>query len=152
MKTLARAECTAELIRRLHLLRPDSQRRWGRMNVHQMVCHVADACRMATGEQKVSDASTALTRTIVKYLALYLPLRWRAGIATRPEIDQYVAGTWPSAFASDLARVETLLKTIAERPESTVWPVHPIFGRLSHAEWMRWAYLHTDHHLRQFGV
>ena len=25
-------------------------------------------------------------------------------------------------------------------------------GTLSEAAWLRWAYLHTDHHLRQFGV
>jgi hypothetical protein len=30
-------------------------------------------------------------------------------------------------------------------------PAHPIFGRMTEAEWMRWGYLHTDHHLRQFG-
>jgi len=29
---------------------------------------------------------------------------------------------------------------------------HPIFGWMSEASWMRWAYLHTDHHLRQFGA
>ena len=31
-------------------------------------------------------------------------------------------------------------------------PPHPIFGPLSHAAWLRWAWLHTDHHLRQFGA
>jgi hypothetical protein len=25
----------------------------------------------------------------------------------------------------------------------------PIFGRMSDAEWLRWGYLHTDHHRRQ---
>jgi len=29
---------------------------------------------------------------------------------------------------------------------------HPIFGRMSLWEWQRWGYLHTDHHLRQFGL
>jgi len=28
----------------------------------------------------------------------------------------------------------------------------PIFGDMSEAEWMRWGYLHCDHHLRQFGA
>ncbi len=28
---------------------------------------------------------------------------------------------------------------------------HPYFGNLTKWEWMRWAYLHADHHLRQFG-
>jgi len=30
-------------------------------------------------------------------------------------------------------------------------PPHPIFGQMTRAEWLRWGYLHTDHHLRQFG-
>jgi hypothetical protein len=29
---------------------------------------------------------------------------------------------------------------------------HPLFGRMSDADWLRWAYLHADHHLRQFGA
>jgi hypothetical protein len=32
------------------------------------------------------------------------------------------------------------------------WPPHPILGRLSRGQWMRWGYRHMDHHLRQFGV
>ena len=29
---------------------------------------------------------------------------------------------------------------------------HPMMGPLSRTERMRWAYLHMNHHLRQFGV
>ena len=29
---------------------------------------------------------------------------------------------------------------------------HPLWGRMSEWEWGRWGYLHTDHHLRQFGA
>jgi hypothetical protein len=36
-------------------------------------------------------------------------------------------------------------------PASTLGP-HPIFGPLSYPQWMRWGYLHCDHHLRQFGA
>ena len=28
---------------------------------------------------------------------------------------------------------------------------HPMMGHMSKWEWMRWGFLHTDHHLRQFG-
>ncbi len=28
---------------------------------------------------------------------------------------------------------------------------HPFFGAMSRQEWLRWGYLHADHHLRQFG-
>jgi hypothetical protein len=107
---------------------------------------------MAMGEKPVSDAGGRLQRTLVKWIALYLPLRWPPGIPTRPEVDQQVAGTRPVEFAADVAELEALLELITTREKGFDWPVHPIFGRLSHAAWLRWAYLHTDHHLRQFGA
>jgi hypothetical protein len=152
MKTL-NVDARGELIRRLRSVRPDTERRWGRMTAHQMICHLADVCRMAIGETPVRETSSALTRTIVKWMALYLPLRWRTGILTSPELDQCAgAGTRPGQFAADVADVEALLTTLSRRGATAKWPAHPVFGRLSHSQWMRWAYLHTDHHLRQFGA
>jgi hypothetical protein len=29
---------------------------------------------------------------------------------------------------------------------------HAVFGAMTATDWYRWAYRHTDHHLRQFGV
>jgi hypothetical protein len=151
VKTLANTGDREELVRRLRSVRPDSTPKWGRMSAHQMICHVADACRMATGDKAVSEASGLLHRTLVKWLVLYVPLAWPAGIPTRPELDQTLGGTKPLEFAHDVAQVESLLaKTAANR--SSVWPAHPIFGPLSQSAWLRWAYLHTDHHLRQFGA
>jgi hypothetical protein len=37
-------------------------------------------------------------------------------------------------------------------PGTLVGQAHPIFGPMSDAAWLRWGYLHMDHHLRQFGV
>ena len=152
VKSLARAQDKAELITRLGKVAPQSERRWGRMNVHQMVCHLADACRMALGQKDVRDDSSALKRTIVKWLALYAPLQWRAGIVTSPEIDQLISGTCPADFATDVAEVRVLLDAIAKNGLRGTWPNHPVFGKMSSTQWLRWAYLHTDHHLRQFGV
>jgi hypothetical protein len=120
------------------------------MSAHQMICHLADAFRIATGEKAASAASGPFQRTLVKWLALYVPLDWPAGIRTRPEIDQTIGGTRPLEFARDVAEVETLLKEVAAR-HPIAWPEHPIFGRMSNRAWLRWGYLHTDHHLRQFG-
>jgi uncharacterized protein DUF1569 len=152
MKSLGRAQDKAELVSRLGRLTPQSERRWGQMNVRQMVCHLADACRMALAQKPVSGDSSVLKRTAIKWLALYAPLQWRAGIVTSPEIDQQIAGTCPADFASDVAEVRVLLDAVAKNGLRGTWPDHPVFGRLSASEWLRWAYLHTDHHLRQFGV
>ena len=152
MKTLARARDKAEILERLRRVRPDSVRRWGRMSAHQMVCHLSDAFRMALGQKPVSPASSVLQRTIVKWIALYAPLRWPPGILTRPEIDQERQGTGPMDFDADVAEVERLVEIVATAGSRFAWPVHPIFGRMSHSGWLRWSYLHMDHHLRQFGV
>jgi hypothetical protein len=117
-----------------------------------MVCHLKDACRMATGEKRVSDASGLWQRTVLKWIALYGPMRWPPGILTRPEIDQEAGGSCPVDFSTDVAELESLLKGIAAARARRDWPAHPIFGRMSCTDWLRWAYLHTDHHLRQFGA
>jgi hypothetical protein len=122
------------------------------MSAHQMVCHLSDALRVVTGRKPVSHATGLLPRTIVKWTALYLPLRWPAGIATRPEIDQEVGGTRPVDFAADVAQLEALVELVTMQTTSVDWEAHPIFGRMSEAAWLRWAYLHIDHHLRQFGA
>ena len=152
MKTIAREPCRAELIRRLKTIQPATERRWGRMTAHQMVCHLGDCCRMATGEKRVSQASGVIHRTVIKWIALYAPLQWPPGLVTRPEVDQQEGGTLPEEFAADVAHVGRLLETLATRERRAPWPNHPVFGRMSRRAWLRWAYLHTDHHLRQFGA
>lgn len=152
MKTLARARDRAELIERLRRVRPESVRRWGRMSAHQMVCHLSDAFHMATGQRRVSPATGLLQRTIVRWVALYLPLPWPRGIRTRPETDQEAQGTSPSHFAADVARLEALVRSVGTRAVNLDGNLHPVFGAMSEAAWLRWGYLHMDHHLRQFGV
>ena len=149
MRTMARPDDVIELRRRLRLLRPDCVRRWGRMTAHQMVCHLADAFRMATGERSPSPAMNFFTRTVVKGIALYLPLPWPRGIVTRPEVDPLRQGTRPTTFAADLAQVEPLMDRFLAAADRRS---HPIFGPMSRAQWLRWGWLHTDHHLRQFGA
>src|SRR5688500_5125291 len=109
MKTLAREPCKVEILRRLKTVRPASVSRWGRMSAHQMICHLSDSFRVAMRQKSVSDATGPLQRTLVKWIALYVPVRWPAGILTRPEIDQQCAGTRPVDFAADVAELETLL-------------------------------------------
>jgi hypothetical protein len=152
MNTLAHERCKAEILRRLRDVRPDSARRWGRMSAHQMVCHLTDSCRMAMGQKPVSPATSLMQQTVIKWIALYAPLAWPPGIMTRPEIDQEDGGTSPGGFAVDVAELEALTAAFTSEPPSFESPPHPIFGPMSRAAWLRWGYVHMDHHLRQFGV
>jgi uncharacterized protein DUF1569 len=153
VKTLARPRDQDEILRRLKAVRPDSERRFGRMSAHQMVCHLGDAFRMAMGRKPVRSTGGLAQRTIVKWVALYLPARWPGGrIVTSPEIDQEAGGTRPTVdFAADVVEVEALMAVFTAPTRRFQWQAHPIFGRMSDAAWLRWGYLHMDHHLRQFG-
>ena len=153
MKSLAsRADVNALRVRLL-TVRADSVRRWGQMTAHQMICHLRDAFLMGTAQMPVSDVSHVANRTVVKWIALYVPARWPRGIQTRPEIDQALGGgSTPAGFHDDVAALMTLLEAAATDRQFFDGRRHPIFGSLSLTAWLRWGYLHVDHHLRQFGA
>lgn len=150
MKTLMVPGDRQEIEERLAELRPTSTRAWGRMTPHQAVCHLNDSFRAPLGEVTVSPATGWFQRSIMKWGALYFPMPWPKDVPTRPEIDQCAgAGTTPADFARDVA---SLKQNMTRFVQATTWSPHPIFGNMSPSEWMRWGYLHMDHHLRQFSV
>jgi len=149
MKTLLNVRDRSEVLDRLANVRSDSQSRWGAMSSHQMICHLSDSLRAALGEKCISPSTSLFKRTILKPLALWVPARWPHGFKTRPEMDQQQGGTPPVNFASDLQELHILFARFCAR-EGEFAP-HAIFGQMSKAERMRHAYLHFDHHLRQFG-
>ncbi|HEX3558058.1 MAG TPA: DUF1569 domain-containing protein [Pyrinomonadaceae bacterium] len=152
LKSLGNQQDRNEIIERLRRLRPDGERRWGRMTPHQAVCHLSDSFRSATGEMHVEFAGTLLHRTLLKWFALRVPLQWPTGVRTRPEVDQEKGGTRPVEFVRDVQDLEKLVERFTRAGRDFRWNVHPLFGNMAEAEWLRWGYLHMDHHLRQFGV
>ena len=152
MTHLGNIEARQAILRRLAVLSPQSPALWGRMNANQMICHLADSYRAVMGEKPVSPATGMLQRTLVKWIALYVPVSWPKGVPTRPEMEQGVGGTPPAGFAWDRADLERVIQSFSGPNRNFQWHPHPIFGGMSETEWMRWGYLHADHHLRQFGV
>ena len=153
MKSLANPDDVAALRRRLQLVRGDSPRRWGRMTPPQMICHLRDAFVMGTAERPLSSVAHLGNRTVIKWIALYSPARWPQGVPTRPEIDQVAGGgRAPTAFDQDIAALLAVFDAAATDERYFHARSHPIFGPLSRAAWLRWGWLHVDHHLRQFGA
>lgn len=91
-------------------------------------------------------------RRLVKWLALWTPIPWPHGWPTNPSLDPKAEGTRPAAFEKDLARALEGLEGIAAAAPGALTPAHGVFGTMSVLDWQRWAYRHTDHHLRQFGL
>ncbi len=150
MKTFSNSGDQQEVFRRLAQLSPDDQARWGQMSAHQMLCHLRDSYCVPLGEKAASPATGVLQRTLAKWISLWIPIHWMKGYPTRPEIEQGKGGSAPVAFTSDLHALEVVLSQFCNGLRAPYAP-HPVFGRMAANEWLRWGYLHADHHLRQFG-
>ncbi len=150
-KMLGNPDDLAEISRRFGLLSEQSVRLWGKMTVNEMLCHLSDGFAFASGELEVKNVSTLWSRTAIKWLALRAPLVWPKGVPTMPEIDPQRDGTKPGEFARDRERLETGFQAFVKAASEGRCGAHPFFGALSRDEWLRWGYLHADHHLRQFG-
>ena len=153
MKGFRDPECVSEIQQRIRRLSVESPRQWGRMTVNQMICHLTDAFQIFTGERKVTNACPLWKRTVLKWIALYVPVQWPKGrIATVPEVDSLRDGTPPAEFARDIDRLEQSLRALVEEASAGRCVRHALFGPLSPNQWLRFGYLHADHHLRQFGA
>ena len=151
-KFLDQPECKAEIVARIGNVLPGTPRRWGTMTAPQMICHLSDSYLGVIGERYISPAPSNAARSLIKWIALNSPFHWPKGVPTRPEVDQTIAGTPPADFEQDKNRLVALVDRFANHPQGVDLQLHPIFGAMSHVEWMRWGYLHADHHLRQFGL
>lgn len=149
-KTLGNPAEKAEIFARIKQLKPDSPRQWGKMTAHQAICHLNDSFMCKFGERESTQASNFFTKTVMKWFALQAPFQWPHGVPTMPENDQLIGGTPPAEFERDRAQLETMIERFCQ-PMKNLSP-HPYFGQMTEAEWLRWGYLHCDHHLRQFGV
>lgn len=149
MYTLTYPGVLDQILTRIGSLHPDDAARWGRMNANQMLCHLCDSAKVALGETVLPSGKMGLPPRFFKWLALDVPLRWAKNFPTMPQIDQFKEGTPPVAFANDRETLIALTERLSQ--SNLAGHAHPYFGAMSQRDWMRWAWLHTDHHLRQFG-
>lgn len=129
-------------------LRPDFQRRWGKMNVHQMVCHLGDQLRLTLGEIPAEQRPSLLRFPPIKLLVIHV-LPWPKGrIQGPPEAFLTAPGEWPR----DISALRELLEQFASQSSQKDWPPHPRFGHMSGPLWAQFTCRHFDHHLTQFGA
>jgi hypothetical protein len=152
MRTLVNPLDKDQILSRLRNVRPSSQRRWGKMTAHQMICHLRDGYKLYLGLMVVSPPGFPYPSRLLKWGCLWVPIPWPRGFKTLPEIDQQRRGTPSNDFDIDMAELRDLINRFTSNSPNFRWPDHPYLGHMSEKEWMRLGYLHADHHLRQFGA
>lgn len=148
MKTIWDRARQQEIRERVARLSPDSRGAWGKLSAPAMVCHLADSLKMALGDMPVASKHLPIRYPPLKQLIIYVA-PFPKGAPTAPEL----LARPPAAWQADIAELQALVDRIVARGrDSSPWPEHPAFGRLSTRAWGVLTYRHMDHHLRQFGA
>ena len=148
MKGVRSEGAVAELLGRARLVRPELRPRWGSLDAPRMMCHVADAVRLALGDIPTHPRPRPWMNTFpIRDLVLYC-MPWPHGVPGPREAFT----TQPCALDADVKALEAALMRFLDHHPAGEWPPHPIFGPMTARDWNRLLYRHTDHHLRQFGV
>ncbi len=149
MKTLANECDLEELQQRYASLEGADRPLFGTMTPAIAVCHVREAyCWALRGSVGTLPYNLPVPRGVLKRIALYGPTNWRTGLKTVRELEPGEPGTLPADFLADKAG---LLAEMNRFRNSIDASEHAFFGPMTRADWLRWGYLHANHHLRQFG-
>jgi hypothetical protein len=149
MQNLFQPEAVTEVISRVEMLQPTTQRRWGKMDVAQMMAHCSGALDMASG--RINLPRVFLGRLIGPFVRpIYTnekPLSRNSPTAQKLVISD------PRDFRQEQEELKLRVRQFQQGGEAlcTRHP-HPFFGSLTPQAWARGMYKHLDHHLRQFGV
>lgn len=148
MRTILNERDRAEIDRRLRSLSVTSARRWGSMDVVEMLQHLRLSARMTLGELPVPSANKRVFQVFpLKHLILYV-FPFPKGAPTAHELKPSDA----ASFEAERAALLELIERIGAGPSEGAGPAHPLFGPLTWREWGVATYKHADHHLKQFGA
>ena len=148
MRTIHDPAFRRALRTRLESLRPDAQRRFGKMTSDQMMWHVASGLSLALGHTTAPPAKppVPMPKPLMRFLVIKAP--WPKGAPTIPDIvarDHY-------DFEAERKRALRLIDEMAARDLDGEWPLHPLLGKMSGKQHSELQGKHVDHHLKQFGV
>lgn len=123
---------------------------WGKMNAAQMLMHCTKPMLVATGELKTSTGLMGLL------MGGYFKKKFLNGGSFGKNLP-----TLP-AFKTDAVEVslaeaqslyqQAIQRFVAAEKQGLLSKKHPFFGKMSAADWGTLLYMHTNHHLNQFGV
>lgn len=150
MKNIFTKEVSSEIIERINLLSPQTQAKWGKMNVSQMLAHCNVTYELAY--ENKHPKPTFFVRLILKlfvkkYVVNEVPYKKNGGTAPVFII------TDTKNFELEKERLIKYIVKTTELGESYFENKESIsFGILTSKQWNNMFYKHLDHHLSQFGV
>lgn len=146
LKNLFDPAVKQEVVDRINKLKPATQRKWGKMDVAQMLAHLQAPLGVPMGKHQLKgNMLFRLLGPLVKK-QLYSDKPFRRNLPTDKTFK--IAGQ--REFEKEKQQLINLIHSFTE--ENITNQVHPLFGRLTLEQWSTSNWKHVDHHLQQFGV
>ena len=150
MKNLFDKTFSTEMIQRIELLHLNSERKWGKMSVDQMLahCNVTYEFIYDNIHPKPSGLQKWMLKIFVKNIVVN-EKPYKKNSRTAPEfimVNEKNFEIEKNRLISYINKTQQLGSDYFHNKESRS------FGNLTKTEWSNMFYKHLDHHLSQFGV
>ncbi|MEK3886860.1 DUF1569 domain-containing protein [Bacillus sp. FSL K6-3431] len=140
---------TDEILKRIDNLSVNSQPKWGKMDVAQMLAHCSSFQDISMGYTLPPRGWLGLLVGRIAKPIFYNDKPLAHNMSTIPTI--LIADK--KYFEIEREKLKQKIKTFQNNgPEACTSHPHPFFGKFSSEQWGKGIYKHLDHHLKQFGV
>lgn len=146
MKSLFENKSYSEIKERINNLTENSERKWGKMAVDQMLYHCQQPLNVSLGKGNIKKQFIPLAFLFKK--SLYNDKPWRQNLPTAKSFK--ISET--KDFNNEKEELQKLVDEFHQRKNQKEWDPHPLFGKFTPEQWGQMQYKHLDHHLKQFGV
>lgn len=130
----------------------NSERKWGKMNVQQMIEHMSDYVRIASGRTVLeSPLPEDMVARSFAFLETERPFRENTPNVLMSDTPPPPRHSTKDAAIAELSdEIGHFFTTYQQQPGLTV--PNPFFGNLDYDHQVQVLHKHALHHLRQFGV
>ncbi|MEO7524204.1 MAG: DUF1569 domain-containing protein [Ferruginibacter sp.] len=148
MKSVLEKATRLELITRINNIHENAERRWGQMNVSQMLRHCIKCEEMYLGERKYKRVFLGRLFgkiALKRFLKDDTPLK-----QNEPSAPGFKITETNGDVDTEKKDWATLIESYSHY--SNTHFVHWFFGNMTKDEVGQFVYKHSDHHLRQFNT
>ena len=142
----------SELVPCLQRLDPSTPPAWGKMNMHQMIEHYADAVMISSGKLKLPGVNEG--ERLIKFHQFLMSEKPFLPNTKNPLMSEEPAPIKRNTVQASIGKLKEemiyFFDVFEKNPQLTT--LNPFFGNLNFEENIQLLYKHALHHLKQFGA
>jgi len=137
------------ILKRIDALDSNNKRKWGKMNIEQMLEHCSLQLKLGLGHKQMTGyEGPGIQRTWFGRKSFLYAMPWLKGLPTPSQMNMVKNDVSVEAFAQEKSQ---LIKLLEEVQKNTNLKPHAFFGAMNQKDWGRLIWKHLDYHLKQFG-